>query len=89
MKMTKEKALALDMMVHAHLIKAIEESERTKDPIILACLPSTESSLFDDDKYVNCQSCDIKIRYRPYVPDSVTKVCLTCAIKLQKAETAH
>ncbi len=89
MKITKEKALALDMMVHANLIKALEASELSGDPIILACLPSTESSLFDDDKYVNCQSCDIKIRYRPYVPDSVTKVCLTCAIKLQKAETAH
>ena len=89
MKITREKALILDRMVHAHLIKALAEAELTGEPLILACLPSSESSLFDDDKYVNCTSCDVKLRYRPYVPDSVTKVCITCAVKLQTAETAH
>ena len=89
MKITKEQALTLDMAVHTKMLEALAESERTGEPIILACLPAIESSLFEDDAFTKCVGCDIKLRYRPYVPEKVTKLCLSCASRMRQTETTH
>ena len=89
MKITKEQALTLDLAVHAKMLEALAESERTGEPIILACMPANEASLFDDDLFTNCVGCDIQLRHRPYVPQKVTKLCLSCATKMRQTETMH
>lgn len=51
---------------------------------MVVCLPGSKSQYFDDDVITKCEECLQTIHHRPYMPKTVKKVCIDCAIKLNK-----
>jgi hypothetical protein len=48
---------------------------------IIVCVPLAWEAPFADDANGTCAECSVAVRYRPYVPEHVTKICITCASK--------
>ena len=38
---------------------------------------------FEDDLFTDCGECGVRLRYRPYMPDDVKRICLGCATSFE------
>jgi len=76
MAMTREEMDALDAQQRQLYAEHLD-----LDDVTVICLPVDDiddSQYFDDDVIGECQRCECKIRYRPYVPKHWVKLCIDC-----------
>jgi hypothetical protein len=67
---------ARKQMIDDAMRKAVENGAYDKGTI-LVCVDALGEG-FDDDEFIECAGCGNRVRFRPYMPKHLKKICIDC-----------
>jgi hypothetical protein len=76
--MPTEAQYVIDAMVRADIEARIAAGEIEPGALVI-CMQADEWEGFEDDLFADCDGCGVRLRYRPYMPKEVERVCVGCA----------
>lgn len=71
------------LLVDAFTLKPVN-SEQAEAADYCVCLRKEDATPFSDNEFGVCCACGAEVQFRPYMPKRPPKICLPCAVEMQK-----